>query len=70
MRDCAVGVRHDQAVGPVRQLAEHGDIGDARGKRAADAEDLLEHHVGDLMAGERRPARFGADLVAEQALPT
>src|SRR5208283_4468723 len=41
---------------------------DPRGEGAANAEDLVEHHVGNLVAREPQPGAVRADLVAEQTL--
>ena len=46
MRVLAVGVGDDEAIAAVRHLPVHGHVGDARGERAADADDVLVDEVG------------------------
>ena len=63
-----IRIRHDEPVVPVRQRPQHGNVGDTRGECAAYTEDLLEHHVGYLVARETQSGFVRADLVSQQPL--
>ena len=50
-RILAVGIRHDELVALRRRLAVDRHVGDARGERAAHADDLFVDRIGDAVRG-------------------
>ena len=68
MRILAVRIGDDEPEVAMRQRPEHRHVRDPCREGAADPQDLVEHHVRDLMAREPQARAVRADLVAEQAL--